>query len=78
LKGQHDIGNTKQVSRLVWVGAVLVIAFAGIQFVRPELTNPPVTADLQAPPEVKQVLRNRMGMNLCFRAGEMMFLWAQR
>jgi Haem-binding domain/Cytochrome P460 len=37
---------------------VLVIAFAGIQFVRPELTNPPVTAELQAPPEVKQVLRN--------------------
>ncbi len=43
---------------LFWIGAVLVIAFAGIQFVRPELTNPPVTAELQVPPEVKQVLRN--------------------
>ncbi len=30
----------------------------GLQFVRPELTNPPVTAELAAPPEVKQVLRN--------------------
>jgi Haem-binding domain/Cytochrome P460 len=43
---------------VVWIAAVLVIAFAGIQFIRPELTNPPVTADLQAPPEVKQALRN--------------------
>jgi Haem-binding domain/Cytochrome P460 len=43
---------------LVWIVVVLVIAFAGIQFIRPELANPPVTADLQAPPEVKQVLRN--------------------
>ncbi len=36
--------------------AVLGIAFAGIQFIRPALPNPPVTADLQAPPEVKQIL----------------------
>jgi hypothetical protein len=43
---------------LVWIVVVLVIASAGIQFIRPELANPPVTADLQAPPEVKQVLRN--------------------
>jgi hypothetical protein len=35
---------------------VLGIAFAGIQFIRPALPNPPVTADLQAPPEVKQIL----------------------
>jgi len=37
---------------------VLVLVFVGIQFVRPELSNPPVTAELQAPPEVKQVLKN--------------------
>lgn len=40
-----------------WIVAVLGIAFVGIQFVRPVLSNPPVTADLQAPPEVKQILR---------------------
>jgi hypothetical protein len=58
LKGPHDIDTTKQVRALVWIVVVLVIASAGIQFIRPELANPPVTADLQAPPEVKQVLRN--------------------
>jgi hypothetical protein len=31
----------------------------GIQFIRSELTNPPVTADLQAPVEVKQILLAR-------------------
>jgi mono/diheme cytochrome c family protein len=29
----------------------------GIQFIRPALTNPPVTADFQAPPHVKQILK---------------------
>jgi len=43
---------------LLWIVVVLGVGFACIQFIRPELTNPPVTAELQAPPEVKQVLRN--------------------
>jgi hypothetical protein len=43
---------------LGWVGAVLFLGFVGIQFIRPALPNPPVTAELQAPPEVKQILRN--------------------
>jgi len=43
---------------LFWVVAVLGLVIVGLQFVRPELTNPPVTAELQAPPEVKAVLRN--------------------
>lgn len=43
---------------LLWVVAVLGVVFVGLQFVRPALTNPPVTAELQAPAEVKQVLRN--------------------
>jgi hypothetical protein len=34
------------------------LVFAGLQFVRPQLNNPPVTAELQAPPEVKQILKN--------------------
>ncbi len=37
---------------------ILGVLFLGMQFLRPELTNPPVKADLQAPPEVKQILRN--------------------
>ena len=41
----------------VWIAAVLAGAFVGVQFIRPGLTNPPVTADLQAPAEVKQILR---------------------
>jgi Haem-binding domain/Cytochrome P460 len=45
-------------TRLVWLGVLAVLTFLGLQFVRPELSNPPVTADLQAPPEVKQILRN--------------------
>jgi hypothetical protein len=43
---------------LGWVVAVLALVFVGLQFVRPELTNPPVTAELQAPPEVMQVLKH--------------------
>jgi len=43
---------------LGWVGAVLCLGFVGIQFIRPTLTNPPVTAELQAPAEVKEILRN--------------------
>jgi hypothetical protein len=43
---------------LLWVATVLGVVFVGLQFIRPELMNPPVTAELQAPEEVKQVLRN--------------------
>src|ERR1700679_3173245 len=43
---------------LLWIVVILGVVFVGLQFVRPELTNPPVTAELQAPEEVKQILRN--------------------
>jgi hypothetical protein len=42
---------------LARIVAILVLAFLAIQFIRPKITNPPVTADLQAPPEVKQILK---------------------
>jgi hypothetical protein len=45
----------RTLTRVALVAAVLLLA---IQFVRPSLPNPPVTADLQAPPEVKQILKN--------------------
>jgi Haem-binding domain/Cytochrome P460 len=43
---------------LLWIVGVLSLAFVGLQFVRPKLTNPPVTTELHAPAEVKQILRN--------------------
>ena len=41
-----------------WFTSTLALAFLAIQFIRPELSNPPVAADLQAPPQVKQILKN--------------------
>ena len=38
------------------VALVLLVCFVLIQFIRPSLDNPPVTADLQAPVEVKSIL----------------------
>jgi hypothetical protein len=48
-------GSTKA---LVWAGGVFCIAWISLQFVRPELTNPPVTSEIQVPPEVRQILRH--------------------
>jgi len=42
---------------ILWIVVALAVAFVGIQLIRPALPNPPVTADLQAPPEVKQILK---------------------
>jgi hypothetical protein len=42
---------------LLRTAALIVFLFLAIQLVHPSLPNPPVTADLQAPPEVKQVLK---------------------
>jgi hypothetical protein len=36
--------------------SILAILFVFLQFIRPPLDNPPVTADLNAPPDVKAVL----------------------
>jgi hypothetical protein len=33
------------------------VGFCAIQFIRPAIPHPPVTADLAAPPEIKQILR---------------------
>jgi Haem-binding domain/Cytochrome P460 len=42
---------------LIWLVVILGAGFVAIQFIRPKITNPPVTADLQAPPEVMQILK---------------------
>jgi len=36
---------------------ILLLGFIAIQFIRPDITNPPVTADLEAPSEVQQIFR---------------------
>ena len=43
---------------LIILATIALAGFAAIQLVRPPIDNPPVTADLQAPPEVKRILRN--------------------
>ena len=43
-----DKVNTRSMKRAWWIGALLVV-FIALQFVRPGLTNPPVTAELNAP-----------------------------
>lgn len=50
--------NNGRTRALGWLAAILLLAFLGLQLVRPAIGNSPVTADLQAPPEVKQILRN--------------------
>jgi hypothetical protein len=42
---------------LLWTAAILCLLALCIQVIRPQLTNPPVRADLQTPPEIKQILR---------------------
>jgi hypothetical protein len=42
----------------VYLVAIALIGFAAIQFIRPRIDNPPVTAELQAPPEVRRILKN--------------------
>src|ERR1700749_3602895 len=42
---------------LLWTVVVLGVVFGCLQCIRPGLTNPPATAELEAPAEVKQMLR---------------------
>jgi hypothetical protein len=46
-----------RVRAVLWIAVLAGLVFLGLQFIRPTLTNPPVTAELQAPPEVRAVLR---------------------
>ena len=59
-----DVGPLRQTSvtkfifhPLVRVLVLLAGAFLLLQLVRPAIPAPPVTADLQAPPDIKQILR---------------------
>ena len=50
-------GSSCRFRALRWTAGGLFVAFLAIQFIRPQLTNPPVTAELQTSPEVKQILK---------------------
>src|ERR1700753_3293118 len=43
--------------RILQVLLILLLVGVALQFIRPRLDNPPVTADLMAPPAVKEILR---------------------
>ncbi len=43
---------------LLWLCALLLCVFAIIQITRPAIPKPPVTAEIQAPPAVRAILRN--------------------
>lgn len=43
--------------RWIWILIILLIAGAAIQLIRPTIDNPPVTADIGAPPAVEQILQ---------------------
>jgi len=43
---------------LISLLAIGLVTFLGIQFIRPALDNPPVTAEIQVPPEVHQILKH--------------------
>ena len=58
MKGGKIATNSPSRHRLfLWPFVVLLIAAAGVQLVRPRLNNPPVTAELAAPAQVKQILQ---------------------
>ncbi len=42
---------------VAWSAAILAVLFAGIQLVAVEKTNPPVESDLDAPADVKEIIR---------------------
>src|SRR5271167_129715 len=60
---QHGVQNLSpnHISlprRLVLLASSLVAIFVGAQFIRPALVNLPVAAEIQAPENVRRVLRN--------------------
>jgi hypothetical protein len=43
----------------IWISIVVIVVVVGtiLQFVRPQLKNPPVTGDFTAPPQVKNIIK---------------------
>src|ERR1700756_112797 len=54
-----DSSDSGSQGRLIsFLALLFLLGLAIIQFIRPTLTHPPVTGDLQAPPEVKEILKD--------------------
>ena len=52
-------GRRLLVRRLILqASGVILLIFIGAQFIRPKLNDPPVTAEIVAPPEVKSIFRH--------------------
>jgi hypothetical protein len=51
------VAFASQFRKFARIAAVLAAGFLLLQFARPKLPNPPVTAELQAPDDVKQILK---------------------
>ena len=52
------MGGRSNTRILVWLGVAALAIFIALQLVNPRIVNPPVTAELAAPPEVKRVFKN--------------------
>jgi hypothetical protein len=52
------LAQTRYFPLLTSLAATAFVILLGIQFIRPELTDPPVQAEIQAPEEVKAILRH--------------------
>jgi hypothetical protein len=67
--------KTPYPATLLRVCGIGLLVFAGLQFVRPKLKNPPVSAELQAPPEIKDIFRHS-----CYscHSNETKLLWLDR
>ena len=50
--------QTRYVPLLVSLAATAFVILVGIQFIRPELSDPPVQAEIKAPEEVRTILRH--------------------
>ena len=44
--------------RILQASGVILLILIGVQFIRPKLNDPPVTAEIVAPPEVKSIFRH--------------------
>jgi Cytochrome P460/Haem-binding domain len=51
------MARASPIRTLPWIVAILGIGFILLQFVRPKLPNPPVSAELLAPDDVKRILK---------------------
>ena len=60
---------------LAWLGLAALMVFIALQLVNPRLSNPPVTAELVAPPEVKRIFKTS-----CYNchSNETQLLWFDR